>query len=284
MAEESLRYVIVHGEARFSRTEYICGRNSRSEYRNGPFLVDGDPKRPETMQLEFGPRRALIQNRDLGYQFDIDLESRVYTAFELHEYRRPGSSTPQVESLEPSGRTVHVRTETIDTGERKEMFGYTARRVTIRTTYRYSPDDDAGSLDSESSRPANSGESGGYRTRRPCRSGFACGWAGGISNINLGIGDEHVSPQIAELLRVSRCPLRSQACPLKFASIRFGFLLALRRAVDLTSPLSDRVQPVAVVITAALVHQAIRTWMDRHVGFRRRDLNHQALCPRRDDL
>jgi len=149
MAEASLRYVIVQGEAHFSRTEYICGRNSRSEYRNGPFLVGGDPKRPETMQLEFGRRRALIQNRDLGYQFDIDLESRVYTAFELHEYRRPGSFTPKVESHEPSGRTVHVRTETIDTGERKEMFGYTARRVIIRTTYRYSPDDDAGSRDSE---------------------------------------------------------------------------------------------------------------------------------------
>jgi len=42
-----------------------------------------------------------------------------------------------------------VRTETIDTGERKEMFGYTARRVIIRTTYRYSPDDDALSRDSE---------------------------------------------------------------------------------------------------------------------------------------
>src|SRR6058998_3928737 len=28
-----------------------------------------------------GPRRALIHNRDLGYRFDIDLESRVYTAF-----------------------------------------------------------------------------------------------------------------------------------------------------------------------------------------------------------
>jgi len=149
MAEASLRYVIVQGEAHFSRTEYICGRNSRSEYRNGPFLVGGDPKRPETMQLEFGPRRALIQNRDLDYQFDIDLESRVYTGFELHEYRRPGSFTPKVESHEPSGRTVHVRTETINTGERQEMFGYTARRVIIRTTYRYSPDDDAGSRDRE---------------------------------------------------------------------------------------------------------------------------------------
>jgi hypothetical protein len=149
MGEASLRCVSCNGEARFSRTEYICGRNSRSEYRNGPFLVGGDPKRPATMQLEFGPRRARIQNRDLGCQFDIDLESRVYTAFELHEHRPPGSFTPKVEPLQPSGRTVHVRTETIDTGERKEMFGYTARRVIIRTTYRYSPDDDAGSRESE---------------------------------------------------------------------------------------------------------------------------------------
>src|SRR5437870_12607762 len=99
MAEASLRYVIVHGEARFSRTECICGQNSRSEYRNGPFLVGGDRKRPETMQLEFGPRRALIQNRDLGYRFDIDFESRLYTAYELHEYRRPGSFTRKVECV-----------------------------------------------------------------------------------------------------------------------------------------------------------------------------------------
>jgi len=103
------------------------------------------------MQLEFGPRRALIHKRDLGYRFDIDLESRVYTAFELHEYRRPGTTSfmPKVESHKPSGRTVYVNTETIDTGERKETFGYTARRVIIRTTYRYSPDDNAGSRDGE---------------------------------------------------------------------------------------------------------------------------------------
>ena len=103
------------------------------------------------MQLEFGPRRALIQNRDLACQFHIDLESRVYTAFELHEYRRPGTTSfmPKVESHKPSGRTVYVNTETIDTGERKETFGYTARRVIIRTTYRYSPDDNAGSRDGE---------------------------------------------------------------------------------------------------------------------------------------
>jgi hypothetical protein len=42
-----------------------------------------------------------------------------------------------------------VRTETIDTGERREMFGYTARRVIIRTTHRVTPEDDARSGEAE---------------------------------------------------------------------------------------------------------------------------------------
>jgi diadenosine tetraphosphate (Ap4A) HIT family hydrolase len=42
-----------------------------------------------------------------------------------------------------------VHTETIDTGERREMFGYTARRVIIRTTHRITPEDDARSSEAE---------------------------------------------------------------------------------------------------------------------------------------
>jgi hypothetical protein len=34
--------------------------------------------------------------------------------------------------FKPSGKTIHDHTDTIDTGERKEMFGYTARRVLTR--------------------------------------------------------------------------------------------------------------------------------------------------------
>src|SRR5207244_13474041 len=45
--------------------------------------------------------------------------------------------------------TWHGRTETIDTADRKEMFGYTARRVIIRTSYRYTPDDESRSQDTE---------------------------------------------------------------------------------------------------------------------------------------
>jgi len=148
MSEPSLRYAIMHGKSPL-RTEWILGRNSRLESRNGPFLVDGDPKRPESMRLEHGPLRALIQNRDLGYQFHLDLESGVYTVLELNEDRRPAGFMPNIEPHLSSGRTVHVRTETIDTGERREMFGYTARRVIIRTSYRYTPDNDSRSSDNE---------------------------------------------------------------------------------------------------------------------------------------
>src|SRR5881409_1276499 len=88
MAEPSLRYVIVNlqGEMRTSRTEYLLGRNSRFESRDCRGYCDGDPTHPGAMQFQYGPLRALIQNRDLHYQFHVDLESRVYTSSRLSEY------------------------------------------------------------------------------------------------------------------------------------------------------------------------------------------------------
>jgi len=151
MPEPSLRYVVVnlHGEVRTSRTEYLLGRNSRSELRDCRSYRDSDPKQPGAVQFQYGPLRAYIQNRDLHYHFHLDLESRVYTARRVNQYGSPSRLKPKGKPLPPSGRTVHVHTETIDTGERREMFGYTARRVIIRTTHRFSPDNDAQSSDTE---------------------------------------------------------------------------------------------------------------------------------------
>ena len=151
MPEPSLRYVVVnlHGEVRTSRTEYLLGRNSRSELRDCRSYRDSDPKQPGAVQFQYGPLRAYIQNRDLHYHFHLDLESRVYTARRVNQYGSPSRLKPKGKPLPPSGRTVHVHTETIDTGERREMFGYTARRVIIRRTHRFSPDNDAQSSDTE---------------------------------------------------------------------------------------------------------------------------------------
>jgi hypothetical protein len=152
MAEPSLRYVIVnvYRETHNSRTEYILGRNSRSEYRLSQTFREGDPNQPGAARVEYGPLRALIQNRQLHSQFHLDLDAHVYTTLHLPEDRIPTSFTTRAPIHRPSGRTIHVRTETIDTGERREMFGYTARRVIIRTTHRVSPESDSPYGDAES--------------------------------------------------------------------------------------------------------------------------------------
>src|SRR5262245_7924834 len=135
MPEPSLRYVIVNvwRDTQSSRTEYIFGRNSRSEYRLS----------------QTGPLRALIQNHQLHSQFHLDLDARVYTTLQLPEYRSPTSVTTRAPIHRPSGRTLHVHTETIDTGDRREMFRNTARRVIIRTSHRVTPEDDTRSGEAE---------------------------------------------------------------------------------------------------------------------------------------
>ena len=151
MPEPSLRYVIVnvYRETHNSRTEYILGRNSRSEYRLSQTFRERGPNQPGAAWLNTVPLRALIQNRQLHSQFHLDLDARLYTTLHLPEYRTPTSSTTRAPIHRPSGRTIHVRTETIDTGERRKMFGYTARRVIIRTTHRVTPEDDAHSGEAE---------------------------------------------------------------------------------------------------------------------------------------
>jgi len=85
----------------------------------------------------------MIHNRDLRYIFHLDLEFRVYTACRVNEDGSPSGHKPRVRPFQPFGRTVHVHTETVDTGERQEIFGYTARRVIVRTTRRFSPENDS---------------------------------------------------------------------------------------------------------------------------------------------
>jgi hypothetical protein len=151
MPEPSLRYVVVnvHGEMRISRTEYILRRNSRSESRECRGYFAGNPNQPGAMQFQYGPLRALIQNRDLHYSFHLDIESGLYTAWRVNEYGSPSWVKPKGRTLQPSGRTVHVHTETIDTGARREIFGYSARRVIIRTSHRFNPDNDRHPSDTE---------------------------------------------------------------------------------------------------------------------------------------
>jgi hypothetical protein len=129
----SLRFTTVSlfGDMPTTRTEYICGLNTRSESRSCSGHSDTTP--PTNVRYEYGPLRAYIHNRDLNYRFELEPAKRIYTAWQVNEYGGPKwAKLRQVEQQKRSGRTVHAHTETINTAERRELFDYTARRVITR--------------------------------------------------------------------------------------------------------------------------------------------------------
>ena len=69
--------------------------------------------------------RAYILNRDLGYRFEVEPARHAFTAFRVNEYGSPVWAKPRkYEPAKRSGKTVHNYIDTIDTGERRELFGY----------------------------------------------------------------------------------------------------------------------------------------------------------------
>ena len=119
------------GDMPTTRTEYVCGPNVRIE--NSSCLGHSTTTSPTSIRYEYGPLRAHISNRDMGYRFEIEPAACVYAAFRMKEDGRPSWNQPALGESRQSGNTIHDHTETIDTGERKELFGYTARRVLTRS-------------------------------------------------------------------------------------------------------------------------------------------------------
>jgi len=83
--------------------------------------------------LVYGPRLATILRCDLGQQFDLNLDARQYsvspyppTSFSREEREARGQ---EVQYLGSGNPTLRIERTTVDTGERKEMFGHTARHV-----------------------------------------------------------------------------------------------------------------------------------------------------------
>jgi hypothetical protein len=120
--------------------EYLQPDRRRTEHR-GSF---GYRLRPNGRTMFCpAPRTALITRCDLKQTFHLNFDDREYTASALQAFptreemlARAAVSSQSVVApqREPS---VLVETETVDTGERKELFGHTARHVV--TTRRIIP-------------------------------------------------------------------------------------------------------------------------------------------------
>jgi hypothetical protein len=86
-----------------------------------------------------GHPRVTINQCDRHQVVQLDPEARQYTSYQLNEQGRPAGSeaappTRTPIQTEPSGGTLVVSIETTDTGERKKLFGYTARHVITTQT------------------------------------------------------------------------------------------------------------------------------------------------------
>lgn len=73
-----------------------------------------------------GHHRAIIQRRGLHKTqvYDLDLDAKEYAAYK--EDLRPG---PAPSKIKFSGKTVVVNFESVDTGERREIYGLRARHI-----------------------------------------------------------------------------------------------------------------------------------------------------------
>jgi len=96
-----------------------------------------------------GHRRAIIRQRgsDRVQVFDLDLDAREYVAGETTLQGTSLRAKPR--RLEPSGSTVQVFSDSVDTGETKEIFGQLARHIITKVRQVASPDSCSSSSESE---------------------------------------------------------------------------------------------------------------------------------------
>jgi hypothetical protein len=101
-------------------TRYIASDRRRNEYRN----ASGS---------NYGPLLALLSRCDLGQNFELNLEDKQYVSSPLPHF--PTEAERQVLAAKYSATaaqqipTILVEITTVDTGERKKLFGYDARHV-----------------------------------------------------------------------------------------------------------------------------------------------------------
>lgn len=97
-------------------TQYLSSSNSRFEWANGPGNVAGH-------------RIADIVHygESVNQRFMLDMDAREYVFYESD--KKAISASNQGVQLKNSGGTLAIWIERADTGERRQMFGHTARHI-----------------------------------------------------------------------------------------------------------------------------------------------------------
>lgn len=99
-------------------TQYLSSSNSRFEWANGPANVAGH-------------RIADIVHygESINQRFMLDLDAHEYIFYETDKNGAKSGNRP---ALRNSGGTLAIWIESTDTGERRQMFGHTARHIVTK--------------------------------------------------------------------------------------------------------------------------------------------------------
>jgi hypothetical protein len=116
------------------RTMYFQGDRKRLDFRSS----SGGAKRADgSVDVRYGPHIASITRCDLGQMFQLNLDAHEYSSA---PYPPKPLTKEQMEAIgikappareRPSNPTLLIETTTVDTGQRKQLFGHTARHVIV---------------------------------------------------------------------------------------------------------------------------------------------------------
>jgi hypothetical protein len=135
------------------QTIYIRGDRKRMDFRSST----GGAKRADgSMDVRYGPHIASITRCDLGQMLELNLDAHEYHAspYPPNPFTKEQARGIKPQSSLPSEPTLLIETTTVDTDERKEIFGHTARHVI--TTRKQTP------LDGSQSQPQETVTDGWY--------------------------------------------------------------------------------------------------------------------------
>jgi hypothetical protein len=118
-----------YGTPARTNTTYIGGRRTRHETRS---LSEYQAWRGGPRVSLYGHRFATISQCDKNLAIRLDLDANEYDTYEIDDQGRPKRTAasmpmPVFPYSERSGGVLNIYVDDVDTGERKTMFGYTAR-------------------------------------------------------------------------------------------------------------------------------------------------------------
>lgn len=134
-SSSGLRFAVRHTNDGISSEHllYVEQDRRRMEYRNS---TGGSKRRWDgSTDMRYGPRLASIIRCDLGQMFELNLDAGEYVAAPyppkpLSKAQADALGLKPLQFVASDKPTLRIETTTLDTGERKEFFGHTARHVT----------------------------------------------------------------------------------------------------------------------------------------------------------